>query len=71
MLVDIPLPYGIPGTLKLPNSPIHLSKTPPVVGRPMPEHGGDTAEVLEQWAGIGADEVAELAARGVVKVAGR
>ena len=34
MLVDLPLPYGKPGTLALPNSPIHLSETPTVVGRP-------------------------------------
>lgn len=71
MLVDIPLPYGLPGSLKLPNSPIRLSKTPPVVGRPMPEHGGDTAEVLQRWAGVPSEEVAELAARGVIKVAER
>lgn len=71
MLVDIPLPYGLSGSLKLPNSPIRLSMTPPVVGRPMPEHGGDTAEVLQRWAGVPSEEVAELAARGVIKVAAR
>lgn len=67
MLVDIPLPYGLPGSLKLPNSPIHLSKTPPVVGRPMPEHGGNTDEVLAAWAGLGAGEIARLRDAGVVK----
>lgn len=71
MLVDIPLPYGLSGSLKLPNSPIRLSMTPPVVGRPMPEHGGDTAEVLQRWAGVPSEEVAELAARGVIKVGAR
>ena len=40
MLVDIPMPYGKPGTLTLPNSPMHLSGTPAVVGKTMPEHGG-------------------------------
>lgn len=67
MLIDIPMPYGKPGTLKLPNSPLHLSGTPTVVGRPMPEHGGDTSEVLGSWAGIPAAGIADLRARGVIK----
>lgn len=67
MLVDIPLPYGLPGSLKLPNSPIHLSKTPTVVGNPMPEHGGDTDDVLARWIGLSADEIGELRAAGVIK----
>ncbi len=67
MLVDIPLPYGLPGSLKLPNSPIRLSQTPTVVGKPMPEHGGDTDEVLREWAGLGAEEVRALRAAGVIK----
>jgi CoA:oxalate CoA-transferase len=67
MLVDIPMPYGKPGSLKLPNSPLHLSGTPTVVGRPMPEHGGNTGEVLGGWAGLAAGEIADLRARGVIK----
>lgn len=67
MLVDIPMPYGKPGTLKLPNSPIHLSATPTVVGRPMPGHGGNTAEVLGAWAGMAPAEIAALRERGVIK----
>lgn len=67
MLVDIPMPYGKPGSLKLPNSPLHLSGTPTVVGRPMPEHGGNTGEVLGGWAGISEPEIADLRARGVIK----
>lgn len=67
MLVDIPMPYGKPGTLKLPNSPLHLSGTPTVVGRPMPEHGGNTGEILRAWAGIPAPDIADLRARGVIK----
>lgn len=67
MLVDIPMPYGKPGTLALPNSPLHLSGTPTVVGRPMPEHGGDTAEVLGAWAGMSAADIADLRAGGVIK----
>jgi CoA:oxalate CoA-transferase len=67
MLVDIPMPYGKPGSLKLPNSPLHLSGTPTVVGRSMPEHGGDTGEVLGAWAGMLAPDIADLRARGVIK----
>lgn len=67
MLVDIPMPYGKPGSIKLPNSPLHLSGTPTVVGRPMPEHGGNTGEVLGGWAGISEPEIADLRARGVIK----
>jgi len=67
MLVDIPMPYGKPGTLTLPNSPLHLSATPTVVGAPMPEHGGDTEDVLARWIGVGAAELADLRKRGIVK----
>ncbi len=67
MLVDIPMPYGKAGTLTLPNSPIHLSATPTTVGRPMPEHGGNTTEVLSQWIGMPEGEIAALRARGVIK----
>jgi crotonobetainyl-CoA:carnitine CoA-transferase CaiB-like acyl-CoA transferase len=67
MLVDIPMPYGKPGSLKLPNSPIHLSGTPAVVGRSMPEHGGDTDDVLSRWIGMTREETAALRAAGVVK----
>ena len=67
MLVDIPMPYGKPGSLTLPNSPMHLSGTPTVVGKPMPEHGGDTASVLGSWLGMAPAEVARLRASGAIK----
>ena len=67
MLVELPLPYGKPGTLMLPNSPLHLSGTPTVVGKPMPEHGGDTDDVLSEWLGMRPDEVETLRSAGVVK----
>jgi len=67
MLVDIPMPYGKPGSLKLPNSPLHLSATPAVVARTMPEHGGDTEEVFARWLGIDVTEVEDLRFRGIVK----
>ncbi len=67
MLVDLAMPYGLPGTLTIPNSPLHLSGTPTVVGRSMPEHGGDTDDVLERWVGLGRDEVSALRASGAIK----
>ena len=67
MLVDVPLPYGLPGSLALPNSPLHLSGTPTVVGATMPEHGGDTSAVLQEWLGMASNEVERLRAAGVVK----
>lgn len=67
MLVDVPLPYGRPGSLKLPNSPMHLSGTPTVVGAAMPEHGGDTDDVLARWLGIERGEAERLRAAGVIK----
>lgn len=67
MLVDIPMPYGKPGSLKLPNSPIHLSGTPAVVGRPMPDHGGDTDDVFERWLRMKPEDTETLRLRGIVK----
>jgi len=67
MLVEVPMPYGLRGTLKLPNSPVHLSGTPTIVGRTMPEHGGDTTDVLRTWLGMGHDEVERLRVEGAVK----
>ena len=66
-LVDIPLPYGKPGTLKLPNTPIKLSETPATIKRPMPEHGGDTNTILETWLGLSAEEIASLKEKGTIK----
>ena len=67
MLVDIPMPYGKPGTLTLPNSPMHLSGTPAVVGKTMPEHGGDTDAVLQEWLGMAAEEITALRATNAIK----
>ncbi|MCA9830815.1 MAG: CaiB/BaiF CoA-transferase family protein [Dehalococcoidia bacterium] len=67
MLVDVPMPYGLPGSLKLPASPMRLSETPAGVRAPMPEHGGDTDDVLSGWLGLSAAEAAELRHSGVIK----
>lgn len=66
-LVDIPLPYGKQGSLKLPNTPIRLSATPAVVGRPMPGHGEHTEEILRGWLGLSEQRIAELRADGVIR----
>ena len=67
MLVELPMPYGRPGTLTLPNSPLHLSGTPTVVGKPMPEHGGDTDDVLSKWLEMEFSDVQALRSAGVIK----
>lgn len=67
MLVELPMPYGLPGTLKLPNSPMHLSVTPVRIERPMPEHGGDTDDVLGRWLGLPPGDVEELREKGAIK----
>ena len=67
MLIDIPMPYGIPGSLKLPNSPVHLSGTPTVVGKTMPGHGENTNEVLSSLLGLSDTEIEALRASGAVK----
>jgi CoA:oxalate CoA-transferase len=66
-LVDIPLPYGKPGSLKLPNTPIRLSKTPARVGRPMPGHGEHTDEILREWLGWSDERVAEYRQAGIIR----
>lgn len=67
MLVDIPMPYGMPGSLTLPNSPLHLSGTPAVVGKTMPGHGEDTDAILSEWLGIDDAQIQELREKGVVR----
>ncbi|MCC7365452.1 MAG: CoA transferase [Dehalococcoidia bacterium] len=67
MLVDVPLPYGLPGSLKLPNSPMHLSATPPRITRPMPGHGGDTDDILHRWLNMTPEGIATLRDRAIIK----
>ena len=66
-LVSIPLPYGKPGTLKLPNTPLRLSGTPAKINRPMPEHGGNTDTVLQTWLGLNDEDIATLKQNGSIK----
>jgi CoA:oxalate CoA-transferase len=67
MLVEIPMPYGLDGSLTVPSSPMRMSGTPPVLGAPMPEHGQHSDDVLGGWLGLSDRELSELRQRGVVK----
>ena len=68
MLIQIQIPDADEGeTMTLPNSPMRLSGTPTVVGKPMPQYGEDTDEILQSWAGLGATEIHQLREAGVVR----
>ena len=67
MLVELPMPYGLAGSLTVPNSPLRLSGTPAVAGNTMPEHGADTDAVLARALGLSSDELARLRRAGTIK----
>lgn len=58
------------GEVKMANSPLRLSRTPGRAEGAAPAFGADTAEVLGAWLGLGEEEVAGLAAEGVVLTEG-
>lgn len=66
-LVDLPMPYGLDGTLTLPASPMRLSRTPVQIRDPMPGHGEHTDSVLEAWLGLGGERIAALRDEGVIR----
>ncbi|MBI5947261.1 MAG: CoA transferase [Chloroflexi bacterium] len=67
MIMDVPLPYGLPGSLPLPRSPMQLSRTPALAGRRMPGHGEHTDRVLISWLGMSQAGIDRLRAAGAVK----
>jgi CoA:oxalate CoA-transferase len=54
------------GRLKLPDTPVKLSRTPGGIKGPSPALGQDTYEVLSALLGLSAQELDELAAAGVI-----
>jgi CoA:oxalate CoA-transferase len=64
MLVDVEHPRI--GRLKLPDTPVKLSRTPGGIKGPSPALGQDTYEVLSSLLGLSTKELDELAAAGVI-----
>ena len=52
--------------LKIPNSPLKLSESPSSVRRPPPLLGQHNEEVLGDELGISEEELARLAAQGII-----
>jgi len=62
------LKHPLAGTVPQVGTPIRFSATAPDYERPPPLLGEHTAEVLRQWLTLSDDEIAALAARGVIEV---
>jgi len=58
MLVDVQHPSGF--SLRVPDTPIKLSRTPGGIAGPPPANGEHTDEVLASLLGLSADEIAAL-----------
>ncbi|MEE8370344.1 MAG: CaiB/BaiF CoA-transferase family protein, partial [Dehalococcoidia bacterium] len=64
MLVDVPHPNGF--SLRVPDTPVRLSRTPGGVQGPPPALGEDTDTVLSSLLGMSDSEIAELRAADIV-----
>ncbi len=64
MLVDVTHPDGF--TLRVPDTPVKLSRTPGRIQGPPPTIGGDTDGVLASLLGMSDSEIAELRAAEIV-----
>jgi crotonobetainyl-CoA:carnitine CoA-transferase CaiB-like acyl-CoA transferase len=60
------VPHHAAGTVRVVGSPLHLSATPPSYRYGIPAPGGDTEEVLRDFAGMTAEEIAAAREAGVV-----
>jgi CoA:oxalate CoA-transferase len=64
MLVDVPHP--IIGSLRMPTTPVRLSRTPGGITGPSPALGQDTDAVLARFLSLSADEIGGLREQGVI-----
>ncbi len=64
MITEVPHPKL--GKVKMTNSPINLSRTPPRVARAAPDLGQDTGDVLSELLEMTRSEIDELAKSGVI-----
>ncbi|MBR0661504.1 MULTISPECIES: CaiB/BaiF CoA transferase family protein [Neoroseomonas] len=64
MIIDVP--HHAAGKVRVPASPLRLSATPVTYRHGIPAPGGDTEEVLADFAGMDAAEIAAAKAAGVV-----
>ena len=60
------VPHHAAGKVRVPASPLRLSATPVTYRHGIPAPGGDTEEVLADFAGMDAAEIAAAKAAGVV-----
>ena len=54
------------GAVRVPSSPVRLSRTPSRVDRPAPRLGEHTAEVLKAWLGLEGEAITALTGLGVI-----
>jgi CoA:oxalate CoA-transferase len=64
MIVDVPHP--IIGALRMPNTPVRLSRTPGGIKGPSPAVGEHTDALLARLLGLGAAQLGELREQGVI-----
>jgi formyl-CoA transferase len=63
----VPIPHPTLGEVRVVNQAVMLSRTPATMARATPEHGEHTDEILREYLGYSADEIAALRATGIVK----
>ena len=62
--------HATAGTIPIADTPVRLSRSETGIKGPPPDMGADTAGVLQEWLGIGAEEVAAMEQRGAVATTG-
>ncbi|MBI4296943.1 MAG: CoA transferase [Chloroflexi bacterium] len=64
MIVEVPHPRA--GPVKVVNTPVRMSRTPPKVERACPDLGEHSREVLRDLLGMGEEEIEELGREGAI-----